>query len=271
MRAWIATLAGFLTLMLATSVAAQEEASDTSASHPTVAPDRPGFSDGSGTIVPGHVQLEAGARAGFGSIANNYTPLNLLGRIGLGEVAELRIGVVPVAMRQLTVESISSNANIDKTQTTSLPELSLGAKFSTDASDSIEVAVLPSFALLGVTDNAGLTGSVKGIVGIGGLGPVSLGIDVGLSDIVTIGRDVGVTNQLEITGAVVASVSVSETVGVFLEPYTRIPTAGGPASIRTDGGVTWQVTNELQLDAWGDVEFNQDNSVASGLGASYLF
>jgi hypothetical protein len=275
-RTALVLLAGLLALALATPATAQQSSeTDSNANttdvepQPSVSPDRPGFTNGTGVVAPGRFQLEAGASAEFSQLTNSYTPLNLLGRIGLSDLAELRLGVTPVGISKLTAPAISTEVD-NTTQTSYLPGLTLGAKFAGPVSDTIEIGMLPSASVLGVTDNATLTAGVDALLGIGGMGPFSLTINAGASNLVAVGGGVGTTDLLTITAATTAGLSVSDTVGVFLEPYLEAPLSGS-ATASLQGGVTWLTMRQLQLDAWGDVELNQGNAVSVGLGASYLF
>lgn len=225
---------------------------------PSVTPDRPGFTDGSAIIAPGHLQLEAGANvATFGGGAT-FTPINLLGRYGISQLLELRLSMTPVQVTTGLPDGADSQG---------LTNVGVGAKLGGAVNEELSLAVLPFVDFNGLADDFNVSGGLNGIADlIAPESPLSLTLNLAAANVETNEGDRG----FQVSGGLTAAAAITDAFGTYLELYYTVPPVADTELI-FDGGVTYAPTNRLQLDAWLGVELPDADSVLAGLGASYLF
>jgi hypothetical protein len=253
---------------------ASDESASSESSSPTVSGDRPGFSSSTDTVPGNRFQLEAGlnyarttiATTGFNnrsdSASINTLGVDALGRYGLSDTFELRLGVSPI--------SFSSISSQDEGDTTGLGSVSVGAKYTLMRGESLSVGVLPAVELGSALDNASLNAGLTGIVDIHLLDPVSTTINATIGGASLVDERSGSSPALTYSAAASFGYGLSEKVGVYAE-YYLLGIEGATPDHHLDGGLTYLLNNQLQLDLYGDYELSGDNTFQLGAGVSYLF
>jgi len=239
-----------------------------------ISADRPGFSNSADTPPANRFQLEGGlsyTRTVFSTTAGNNRPdsiaqnrfgIDALGRYGLSDAFELRLGVVPV--------SFTSAANQDTTDTTGLESVTLGAKYALHRSDSVSVAALPTVELASAIDSPTGNASLTGILDIHLLDPVATTVNASIGGNSLVSERSNASPSLTYSGAVTFGYGLSDVVGVYGEYYFLGAEEIDP-NHHVDGGLTYALGNRMQLDLYGDYEITGDNSFQLGAGEAYLF
>ena len=202
-----------------------------------ITPDRPGFTNGSDTVVPGRVQVEVGLTGTTGSASSGTGratdgPQALI-RAGLNPKLEARI-ILPdylwpsggqsgfgdggVGLRYKFYQSKDGNTKLALTPTLSIP-----VRSAVTTSGHVD----PSVSLNGQT-----TSGTRW----------SLSSNLILAYPTIAGRRV---TDYTVTGAI--SYQITSPLAVYLDVYDDLPDEGPPSSIG-DGGVTYRLTPNLQLD-----------------------
>lgn len=202
--------------------------------------DRPDFTESAVTVGAGRVQLEAGATLTEAGRVTELTAGEALLRLGIGERWELRLGLNSYARVDLL-----GGAELE-----GFEDPSLGAKLALlDPGDGGTALALLFGSSIGVGDDE--VGSdeeqpeVKLLLGVPLAGQAELGVNVGYARPVDGGRRFG-----QLVASVAAAWPVADRVGVFVEVYGFSREApGGPESTYFDGGVTFALGPDLQLDA----------------------
>lgn len=200
-------------------------------------PDRPGFTNGSDTVVPGRVQVESGfartkgsADSGGGQATDG--PQTLV-RAGLNPKLELRV-ILPdyiwpsggqsgfgdggVGVRYKFYQSKNGNTKVSLT-----PILSIPVRSAVTTSGHFD----PILSLNGQTTSGSRW---------------SLSSNVILAFPTITGRRV---TDFTVTGQV--NYQVTSPLSLFADIYDDLPRGGPPSSIG-DGGLTYRLTSNLQLD-----------------------
>lgn len=239
-----------------------------------ISADRPGFSNSADTPPANRFQLEGGlsyTRTVFSTTAGNNRPdsiaqntfaLDALGRYGLSDTFELRLGIVPV--------SFTSAANQDTTDTTGLGSVTLGAKYALHRGDSVSVAALPTVELASAIDSPTGNASLTGILDIHLLEPVATTINASIGGNSLVSERSNASPRLTYSGAVTFGYGLSDVVGVYGEYYV-LGAEEADLNHHVDGGFTYALGNRMQLDLYGDYEISGDNSFQLGAGVAYLF
>ena len=184
--------------------------------------DRPGFSTGPGTVARGRTQLEAGfERAQGGAVT---APFALL-RYGVGARTEVRASWSGLTFDDGGADGLGGAVEVKRT-------LGAGARGSTGLLASVAI---PSGG--GALDPS-----------LGFLWSTSVG-EVGVFGTATVGApSAGGERRLTGTNSVGASLSLTDALGVFAEHFVSVTEGPGAARHVIDAGLTYLVTNDLQLD-----------------------
>jgi hypothetical protein len=218
--------------------------------------ERPGFSSSPMVLATGFWQLEAGYQLTRNSGADTLTEQtlpNALLRFGFYQNFELQLSGVSFKR--------TSDSGVE---TDGFQDVGLGVKWQVNGSD----AVVP----------------------IGLLASVSL--PVGSSEFTSDSYDPAISvfwshsghlewfgtakaeksgGQYSYDNAVGISLSLKETTGAFVELHSSFPEGSGP-SHNLNGGITWRLAYELQVDVNGTIGLNsRANDYSVGMGIGYRF
>lgn len=221
--------------------------------------DRPDFTESAATVAPGRFQLEAGYTFTRSGDERQHEAGEALLRVGIGDPIELRLGVPSF--------TTADGADVERE---GFGDASIGLK-----------ATLVEPATAGTPRTALLLGTSlpTGDAGIGsaGLQPgatVALAWD--LPDGVGLGVNLGYESVEEeevdfgrAKGSVAVGLPLAGPIGAFLEGFLLVPEGSRPEEPFLDGGVTWLVGPNLQLDARVGAGFEgPDPSYFAGAGLS---
>lgn len=214
--------------------------------------DRPDQTESTETVAPGFVQIELGStyrrEDGDGARIESISVPETLARIGIAERFELRVGWDGLIFAQLEA-----------------PGLDLDDEGSGDASLGFKVELRggagggPAIALLAETS---LPVGDDGFTSDEYDPSVRLSVAHDLSERLSLGWNVGAALATEDDGrggettlatafyTLALGISLSERTGAFIEVFGDLPISapGGPAN-SLDGGFTWLLRPNLQLDA----------------------
>lgn len=260
MRRWVFTLAVpfvVTAMVLAAPLAAQEE-------EPIVS-DRPDFTESTGTIRPGHVQLESGYTYQKVEDEESHSFGEILARIGIGERLEARLGVGSYTWID---GPGSAGGEIEGYED---PSVGLKVRFTEDPGD--RAPGMPAVSLiLATTVPAGseeLTADAwqpEAKLALGWEVLPWLGINSNLNYAYPVEGD---ERFHQFSASLSAGFGVTDRLGAFLEVFGfSEETPDGDSTRYLDGGVTYSVTDDLQLDARFGVGFNDpDPEHFAGVGA----
>ena len=205
-----------------------------------IAPDRPGFTNGSETVAPHRVIIESGftqtrdrARDG-GGVADDF-PEALL-RFGVKSNLELQLGLpnynaIHGGARGFGDAFMGAKVKVyERGQT--LASVAPGLTIPFGRRDFRSSHVLPSL-LLGVDTALGKRAGVSG--------------NLILGETQQDGGNNSTNNQFTITPAASISYDLTPKLGVFLDAYAIVPRRG-PSNSAIDGGLTYLLSNNVQLD-----------------------
>jgi len=201
-------------------------------------PDRPGFTNGSDTVAPGHVQIEMGVtrtkQASDGQSAGQSTDApQALVRTGLNAKTELRVtlpdyvwpsdraagfGDGAVGVRYKFYQSRDANTKLAFT-----PSLSIPIRSAVTTSGHLD----PTFSLNGQT-TSGARWSLS-------------------SNLVLSYPTQGGGRVTDYTGTGQVTYALSAPLSIFADYFYDAP-VGGPPSPIADGGLTYRVGKNVQLD-----------------------
>lgn len=205
--------------------------------------DRPDFTESASAVT--RLQVESGYTfTGNGSVDAHEVGEVLL-RIPVVEGLELRAGLSSYAWEEASPPAAPSDP-----ERSGFTDAALGVKLELAEPPAGEGG--PAFALLAGTSLP--TGDVSDA---GAQPGVKLAAAVDLSDRLSLGSNVGVEAREEddirfgeLSGSLALGVGLAEAVGAYVEGYGFVPTGDGPdASAVLNGGLTWLVSPDLQLDA----------------------
>lgn len=213
--------------------------------------DRPDFTEGTGTVPTGALQLEGGFNH---DVKSGVTGLpELLLRSGLGEVMELRVAAPSLSIANGNTETGAAG---------------LGVKYVMALSDAVNVGVLPSVS----APVAGGFGDQGLEVGLGLLwswdSDGALGLSGSLGTAVSgVASDAGQTANEHFTTLSVG-LGISDEMSVFAETYALI---GEEASFYADGGLLYLISPTFQIDVYAGVPLEDPGAAWVGAGVVTMF
>jgi hypothetical protein len=220
--------------------------------------DRPDFTESSETICPGRVQLEMGFTFTQVDQVKGYSFGEVLARIGAGPDWEVRVGL----------NSYSRSTVADEEVAAGLEDMSLGAKYRLLAGEGAK----PTSALI---VGVGLpTGSSK--LGVDRPQPEAvLALAWDLYDWLSLGSNLGYAYSYDGQahfdqqwGGVALGAGIGAALGLYLEWFGFTEEEGdGPGLSYLDGGFTYLLSPDVQLDARAGIGINgRDEDYQLGVG-----
>lgn len=205
--------------------------------------DRPDFTESTNTIVPGHVQVEAGVTAQEVGEEDSLTVGELLVRIGVGERLEARLGV-----------GSWSQVDLPGARLEGLEDPSVGFKVRLTDPPGDRPPGLPAAALLFSTTVP--VGSDE-LTADEWQPEVRLALDWDLTDRFSLGANLGYAYPDEdgerfhqALASVTAGIAATDRLSFFLETYGfSEETPDGDSTQYADTGLTFSLNDNLQLDA----------------------
>ncbi|MDP5158541.1 MAG: transporter [Flaviramulus sp.] len=205
----------------------------------TIITDRPDQTESSSSIDRGSFQIETGILLGFtedefSSERQLLAPTTLF-RYGITKGIEIRV------LSQF--ESLKNQSSTQKTR--GISDLEIGTKIQVFKKENIntEIAFLSHIIL--PTGSTGLTNNSYGTIN-------KISISHTLNDALGLGYNVGYDyfgdGKGHLTYSVALGVSVTDTFGIYIEPYGSLNEFKTYES-NFDAGITYLVTDNCQLDA----------------------
>lgn len=252
--ALVAVMLTVLSAVASPSAEAQEEALVT---------DRPDFTESTASVRPGRWQIETGY---------TYEEVERQELHNLGE-ALLRIGLTELVELRLELPSyVDQSGPLGDAR--GLGDAAIGFKLETAAGSDEPRFLEPAMALLVSTTLP--TGDSE--IGEPHLQPsVLLALDWAVSDRLGVGSNVGLS-YASADGEQFAEASFSVALGAdlrgdwggFLEYFAFFPeSAGGDPTHFVDGGVTYLLSNDFQLDLRLGTEIGGETDLFAGVGLAY--
>lgn len=218
--------------------------------------DRPDFTESAVTVAPGRVQLELGWTYSEAAGDHGHTVGELLVRAGVTPRGELRL------------ELPSYEWTRGAARTAGFGDAGIGAKYAV----GLQRGASPELALIVA---CGLPS--RSPVSAGGLEPsatlaaaweltprVGLGANLGLGAPLVAGTRFG-----QLTGSLACGLALTQQAGLFVEWYGLFPAGPGAGVAHyLDGGATYLLGHDLQLDARAGLGLNGGGEVFVGLGLS---
>lgn len=254
-------------LLLAAAVVAQEGWSGLEDSLVT---DRPDFTESTATVPRGHFQVEGGTTLSRVEDADSTSFGELLVRIGMGERWETRLGLGSYGRLETPLDEHSGIED---------PSVGIKVRFTDDPGElapgqpavSLIVATSIPAGDEGLTQDEWVPEAKLALAWE--LNPrLSLSSNLNYAYAVD-GAEDG-NNRLHQLGATLSgSLSVTDRLGSFLEWYGfSEETEDGPSTHYVNGGVTWLINNDLQVDARVGTGLNDaDPDWFVGVGAAVRF
>lgn len=225
--------------------------------------DRPGFSTGTYTVKPGRYNVEMGYQYGFnnnGVDRSTQTLPQLVLRTGLSSEAELDI--------------IWDGWNIDdadnQSSETSVSDVSVGGKCRIHKGSQ---ANLTAFGLvsLPVGSEPSTSDNVDPLLGL--LWDYSLSSRAGIFGVVEASSfEFEGDRVYDVQVAIGASFSHTDRLGTFVEVYSVVPSESKlDDELVMDGGVTYLLSNDIQIDVNAGLALNDSSSNFVGTGVAVRF
>jgi hypothetical protein len=204
--------------------------------------DRPDFTESASTVAPGRFQFELGY---------TYSKTGDAERSDIGELL-VRVGILPWMEGRLGLNSLSLVRSPQADQE-GFQDLAISFKAVLFRKPGESSAAVPQVALLVGADLPTGDGNFgENVVQPG----AKLALDFGLTDRLNLGSNVGWAYLAsgserfhQGVGSIVLGYAISAPVTVYFEWYGLFPeNRGGGADHYLDGGFTWGLTPNLQLD-----------------------
>ncbi len=229
--------------------------------------DRPDFTESTATIPKGHFQIEGGTTLNRAEDSDSTTFGELLVRIGTGHSWELRLGAGSYSRVELPDDTVSG-----------LDDPSVGVKFRFTKDAEQLAPGQPAASLIFQTSipegDDGLTADEwvpQSKLLLGWSLTPRLSLSSNLNYAYEVDDDAERFHQLG--ASLSASLSVTDRIGTFLEWYGfSEETEDGPSTHYVNGGVTYLINNDLQVDARVGTGLNEaDPDWFVGIGAGVRF
>jgi hypothetical protein len=221
----------------------------------TIVADRPGFSTGTYTVKENKLNIELGYQDSFSdsdSVSTQTFPQMVL-RTGLSSTVELDL-----MWDGWNIDSI------DSASSTSKADLTIGGKYRLYQSSQYNFTAL---GLLSLPTGNGDSTSGKIDPTLGFLWDYTLSDTTGLFGVVQSSSYVNNdTRVYDAQFAIGSSYNYTNLLSVFIEVYTVLPsdsTIDNESAI--DGGITYLLTKDIQLDINGAIDNNDNNVIGLGI------
>ena len=228
--------------------------------------DRPDFTESSETVSLGRVQFETGYTYSRDGIEKNDAIGELLARVGVHRVVELRLG-----LNSYSISRFRSN------KLTGFEDVELGVKIKLDRGGGESGTDMPQFALIGSTTLP--TGS--SYFRAGGFQPaVKLLAAMDITDRISVGSNINYEYLNEdkrgfsqLVGSISTGVSVTLRLGLYFEYFGFFPLESDlKDSQYLNSGITYLITDDYLIDFRGGIGMNGgDNDYFIGTGAVLRF
>jgi len=217
----------------------------------TIQPDRPGFGTGTYTIAPGELYIELGYQHSFSSLSG--TP-------GLHQMPQtnIRYGITPKFEMNLGWEGLEASKGVN-----SYSSLGIGAKLRLVQSDDYNISLL------------------------GGLGFSDIATDIAFSPMLGLLWDYEISSSLEAFGVVQLgyesgqdiftefslglAIPLGDKAGLYGEYYIEFTPRQSDLSHNADIGITYLITNNIQIDAYFATELTTNAFRHIGVGFATRF
>lgn len=230
----------------------------------TISADRPDFTEGTGLIPPGHVQVEGGVTLARVEDADSTTLGELLVRFGIGERSEARIGLGSYTRVEDDFASVSGFED---------PALEIKYRFTDDAGELAPgqpavALVLGTSVPVGdkdLTDDEWVPAAVFAFDW--DLGRFGVGANLGGS------YEAGDDRFVQAFGSLTAGYDWTDRLGTYIEWYGfSEEEKDGPSTHYVDGGITFLINNDLIVDARIGTGLNDaDPDWYAGVGGAIRF
>ena len=252
-----------LGMLMAAAAAAQE---GWSGLEDPLVPDRPDFTEGTSIVPRGHFQLEGGATVGRIEDVDTTTFGELLVRIGAGERWEGRIGVSSYNRVETPLDSVSGFDD---------PAIGLKVRFTDSAGD-----LAPGQPAAALVFETSIPGGDRELTADEWVPAAILALDWELGLRFGLGANVGYSYAAgeedrfhQLFASLSSGFAITDRVGSYLEWYGFLEESeDGPSTHYVDGGVSFLINNDLQVDARVGTGLNDaDPDWYVGVGAAVRF
>jgi len=205
--------------------------------------DRPDFTESSGTIAPGHVQLEGGITRQETGEVDALSLGEILVRLGVGERLEARLGVG--SWTRIEAPGAEADGYED-------PSVGLKVRLTPPVDDRP-----PGFPAAAILLSTSVPVGSEELTSDEWEPEARLALDWILTDLLSLGANVGVAFPTDggdrfdqILASVTFGIAATDRLGVFVETYGfSEEEPDGESTQYVDTGVTFALTDDLQLDA----------------------
>ncbi len=262
----LALAAALAALMLAACPLAAQELHGWSGLEDPVDTDRPDFSEGTGTIAPGHVQIEGGYTHSRFEDFDGDALGELLIRIGMGERWEAQIDGGSYVRIDGPGTDISGRTD---------PGLGLKLRLTGEAGD-----LAPGQPAAAVILNTSIPAGDDDLTADEWVPGAKLALDWALSDRFALSANAGYSWQAQdderfhqLAGSLSGAVSITDRLGAFVEYFGfSEEELDGPSTDYVDAGVSFLVFNDLAVDAYVGRGLNDaDPDWFAGFGGAIRF
>lgn len=268
----VVLIATLTTSALANPATAQDSETD----HGPIVTDRPDFTESTEAVPTGMLQLEAGYTFTYddpgdgGARTQNHTMPEILLRVGLAEDVELRLAWAGYGF---TREKFESDGRTDHDWTQGSADVSIGAKVKLFEQDGWR----PHFGVIGeLSMPSGSPSESSGDVDPA----IKLLWAYDVTDTFAVAGNINLAVPTEdghrfvqagssLTGAL----ALSDEIGAYVEYFGEYPASDGQdAAHYINGGFTYLVNNDLQLDIRAGAGLNEEaDDFFFGVGFSWRF
>ena len=258
-RTFVLALPG---LFLAAAVVAQEGWSGLDDSLVT---DRPDFSESTSTVPRGHFQIEAGTTLSRVEDSDGTTFGELLVRIGTGERWETRIGLGSYARVETPLGDLTGFED---------PYVGIKVRFTEDPGD-----LAPGQPAAALLVHASIPAGDEELTQDEWVPEAKLALAWELTPRFSLASNLNYAYAVDadrfhqLSASLSSSVSITDRIGSFLEWYGfSEETEDGPSTHYVNGGVTYLLNSDLQVDARVGTGLNDANpDWFVGVGAAVRF
>jgi hypothetical protein len=210
----------------------------------SIEPDRPDFTEGTGLIPAGHVQVEGGTTLARVEDADSTTFGELLVRIGLGERSEIRLGLGSYSRIDDGISNVSGLED---------PALELKYRFTEEAGE-----LAPGQPAVALVLGTSVPVGDKELTSDEWVPLALLAFDWELGSRFGVGANLGGSYAAGGDGdrfnqafaSVSAGMSVTDRLGTYLEWYGfSEEEQGGPSTHYVNGGISFLINDDLSVDA----------------------